>query len=155
MLLLASTFLHVPSESLRKEAHLTGVSRPKNTGQGLLDVGIDRSNSHFKSIGPCFWPQNLCATSHHTLVLVDTFVQWIHAHASGLMVFTKMPNHPDATLLMDALSYERQAEARRTAGAGQPVRPGGVKIMRSDIVPGGIFPDYKLPDHTDTERKLS
>ena len=27
--------------------------------------------------------------------------------------------------------------------------------MRSDIVPGGIFPDYELPDHTGTPRKLS
>jgi hypothetical protein len=27
--------------------------------------------------------------------------------------------------------------------------------MRSDIVPGGTFPDYELPDHTDTPRKLS
>ncbi|MCU1296718.1 MAG: redoxin protein, partial [Acidobacteriaceae bacterium] len=27
--------------------------------------------------------------------------------------------------------------------------------MRSDIVPGGIFPDYKLPDHTGKVRKLS
>jgi peroxiredoxin len=27
--------------------------------------------------------------------------------------------------------------------------------MRSDIVPGGIFPDYELPDHTKTIRKLS
>jgi peroxiredoxin len=27
--------------------------------------------------------------------------------------------------------------------------------MRSDIVPGGVFPDYELPDHTDTLRKLS
>src|SRR6202795_1269825 len=27
--------------------------------------------------------------------------------------------------------------------------------MRSDIVLGGIFPDYQLPDHTDTVRKLS
>ena len=27
--------------------------------------------------------------------------------------------------------------------------------MRSDIVPGGIFPDYELPDHTSTPRKLS
>src|ERR1700678_2024435 len=27
--------------------------------------------------------------------------------------------------------------------------------MRSDIVPGGIFPDYELPDHTSTLRKLS
>jgi peroxiredoxin len=27
--------------------------------------------------------------------------------------------------------------------------------MRSDIVPGGVFPDYELPDHTSTVRKLS
>ena len=27
--------------------------------------------------------------------------------------------------------------------------------MRSDIKPGAVFPDYSLPDHTDTVRKLS
>jgi peroxiredoxin len=27
--------------------------------------------------------------------------------------------------------------------------------MRSNIVPGGIFPDYVLPDHTETPCKLS
>ena len=27
--------------------------------------------------------------------------------------------------------------------------------MRSDIVPGGIFPNYELPDHTGNLRKLS
>jgi peroxiredoxin len=27
--------------------------------------------------------------------------------------------------------------------------------MRSDIRPGGVFPDYLLPDHTNTVRKLS
>jgi peroxiredoxin len=27
--------------------------------------------------------------------------------------------------------------------------------MRSDIVPGGVFPDYELPDHTDTLCRLS
>ena len=27
--------------------------------------------------------------------------------------------------------------------------------MRSDIVPGGVFPDYELPDHTGTRRSLS
>ena len=27
--------------------------------------------------------------------------------------------------------------------------------MRSDIIPGGIFPAYELPDHTNTPRKLS
>ena len=26
--------------------------------------------------------------------------------------------------------------------------------MRSDIVPGAVFPDYSLPDHTDTVRSL-
>ncbi|MCW2690015.1 MAG: redoxin protein [Mycobacterium sp.] len=28
-------------------------------------------------------------------------------------------------------------------------------LMRSDIVPGAVFPDYSLPDHTDTVRSLS
>ena len=27
--------------------------------------------------------------------------------------------------------------------------------MRSDIMPGGVFPDYELPDHTNTMRRLS
>ena len=27
--------------------------------------------------------------------------------------------------------------------------------MRSDIVPGAIFPDYELPDHTGVLRRLS
>ncbi len=27
--------------------------------------------------------------------------------------------------------------------------------MRSDILPGAVFPDYDLPDHTSTSRKLS
>jgi hypothetical protein len=27
--------------------------------------------------------------------------------------------------------------------------------MRSDIKAGGVFPDYALPDHTNTVRKLS
>jgi len=27
--------------------------------------------------------------------------------------------------------------------------------MRSDITPGGVFPDYSLPDHTGTVRTLS
>ncbi len=27
--------------------------------------------------------------------------------------------------------------------------------MRSDIVPGRAFPDYELPDHTGTLRRLS
>src|ERR1700721_3193682 len=32
---------------------------------------------------------------------------------------------------------------------------GQEQIMRSDIVPGGTFPDYELPDHEDVTRKLS
>src|SRR4029453_6793357 len=31
----------------------------------------------------------------------------------------------------------------------------GDQAMRSDIVPGGVFPDYALPDHTGTVRTLS
>ena len=27
--------------------------------------------------------------------------------------------------------------------------------MRADIVPGSVFPDYELTDHTATRRKLS
>ena len=27
--------------------------------------------------------------------------------------------------------------------------------MRHDIAPGSVFPDYELPDHTGTPRKLS
>ncbi len=27
--------------------------------------------------------------------------------------------------------------------------------MRSDLVPGAVFPDYQLPDHTGTPRRLS
>ena len=27
--------------------------------------------------------------------------------------------------------------------------------MRSDIAPGGAFPDYELPDHENLPRKLS
>jgi peroxiredoxin len=34
-------------------------------------------------------------------------------------------------------------------------RNGGVQVMRSEIMPGGIFPDYELPDHTGKACKLS
>jgi len=27
--------------------------------------------------------------------------------------------------------------------------------MRADIIPGGVFPDYALPDHTNIVHKLS
>ncbi len=32
---------------------------------------------------------------------------------------------------------------------------GQEQIMRSDITPGGTFPDYELPDHENVARKLS
>src|SRR5271167_2790318 len=32
---------------------------------------------------------------------------------------------------------------------------GQEQIMRSDITPGGTFPDYELPDHENVRRKLS
>jgi peroxiredoxin len=40
--------------------------------------------------------------------------------------------------------------------SGQKIAPenGGLE-MRSDIVPGAVFPDYELSDHTATHRKLS
>ena len=38
----------------------------------------------------------------------------------------------------------------RRDGPGATMDP-----MRPDIRPGGIFPDYALPDHTGTVRKLS
>src|SRR5438045_9316696 len=28
-------------------------------------------------------------------------------------------------------------------------------VMRADMVPGAVFPDYELPDHTNTRRRLS
>ena len=27
--------------------------------------------------------------------------------------------------------------------------------MRPDLIPGNVFPDYQLPDHTSTPRRLS
>ena len=32
---------------------------------------------------------------------------------------------------------------------------GEVHLMRADIVPGAVFPDYELPDQIGTMRKLS
>ena len=41
-------------------------------------------------------------------------------------------------------------------GGRRPRRPTrGGQSMRSDITPGGVFPDYALPDHTGTVRTLS
>jgi peroxiredoxin len=49
--------------------------------------------------------------------------------------------------------------AAECAGAGADRRAGTglarLVTMRADIVPGGIFPDYELTDHTKTRRKLS
>src|SRR5215813_8079648 len=46
------------------------------------------------------------------------------------------------------------AWASRVAAGPGTSREGG-NSMRSDIIPGGTFPDYALPDHTETVRKLS
>src|SRR5215813_14479661 len=46
------------------------------------------------------------------------------------------------------------AGASRVAAGPGTSREGG-SSMRSDIIPGGTFPDYALPDHTETVRKLS
>ena len=46
-----------------------------------------------------------------------------------------------------ATCQRKRSKARRQGKGGQTVR--------SDIVPGGAFPDYALPDHTGTIRKLS
>jgi hypothetical protein len=39
--------------------------------------------------------------------------------------------------------------------SAQPEDPGSEDPMRSDIVPGGTFPDYELSDHTGRRRALS
>src|SRR3954451_21862704 len=36
-----------------------------------------------------------------------------------------------------------------------PFAPMGGSPMRPDITPGGVFPDYALPDHTGTVRTLN
>jgi hypothetical protein len=35
------------------------------------------------------------------------------------------------------------------------ISPDEVRFMRSDIVPGALFPDYELPDQSGTPHKLS
>jgi hypothetical protein len=37
----------------------------------------------------------------------------------------------------------------------RPIVDGQERIMRSDIAPGGTFPDFELPDHEKLPRKLS
>ena len=41
------------------------------------------------------------------------------------------------------------------AGGDGAAAVNGRPTMRADIVPGGTFPDYELPDHTSTPRRLS
>src|SRR5881275_287040 len=43
----------------------------------------------------------------------------------------------------------------RTCGLGLTKPLEGAVTMRSDIAPGGTFPDYELPDETRTPRRLS
>src|SRR5215471_11188227 len=49
-----------------------------------------------------------------------------------------------------------RAESTSSTVAVEPCHTlrGGHRL-RSDIVPGGVFPDYALPDHTSTVRTLS
>jgi hypothetical protein len=58
------------------------------------------------------------------------------------------PNYRDIRLAFRAVG-----RARRTPGwnPGPRVR----YTMRYDIAPGGTFPEYELPDHTQPIRKLS
>jgi peroxiredoxin len=63
----------------------------------------------------------------HTLVSDDTFVRWRVQEIFGLI----------------------------TAATDISQTPNGGPTMRSDIVPGGVFPDYELPDQTKKLRKLS
>jgi peroxiredoxin len=47
----------------------------------------------------------------------------------------------------------RTGDASYDTGERNPTE--GVNAMRCDIVPGGVFPDYELPDHTKQMRRLS
>ena len=49
----------------------------------------------------------------------------------------------------------RARGAGRGAMLGRSSTTGGSTPMRPDIVPGAAFPDYELPDHTSTPRRLS
>src|SRR4051794_9634132 len=51
---------------------------------------------------------------------------------------------PSACRLNQGVTRARSALDRRQPG-----------LMRSDITPGAVFPDYRLPDHTGTLRSLS
>jgi peroxiredoxin len=64
--------------------------------------------------------------------IADTMVQQIRLCARGLLELDK-PNHGWA------LNYEDKRSLS----------------MRSDVVPGSAFPDYELPDHAGSLRKLS
>src|SRR5262249_40095297 len=44
---------------------------------------------------------------------------------------------------------------RRPAASDRSHRYVSAPAMRSDIAPGGTFPDYQLPDHTKLPRRLS
>src|SRR5215475_826708 len=50
---------------------------------------------------------------------------------------------------------EPEGSKLRWQPTSSAIPEGRSSSMRSDIVPGGVFPDYELPDHTDTPRRLS
>src|SRR5580692_6445193 len=51
--------------------------------------------------------------------------------------------------------YHRALMHRRRPSFSSLLNHGQEHIMRSDIAPGGTFPDYELPDHENLPRKLS
>jgi hypothetical protein len=55
-------------------------------------------------------------------------------------------------VIADAVFDNRPTLIGRQLGDAHPM--GGFH-MRSDIVPGAVFPDYELSDHTAKHRKLS
>src|SRR5262249_6597180 len=63
----------------------------------------------------------------------------------------------EAPLVRVVRRLHRRASRRQDArGGSQGCRaPHGRSPMRSDIVPGAVFPDYELPDHRGKHRMLS
>ena len=88
--------------------------------------------------------------------------------ASGRMRRVTKISNPLLRADMPAAAHHRRVAARpggpprpaRVPASGVHGRDGTasgatVSRMRPDIRPGGVFPDYALPDHTGTVRKLS
>ena len=75
----------------------------------------------------------------------------------SLMVITRI-FQPQVCRLLGTCSFAVSSQTRVSLWIfGRKIfeKNGRNPIMRSDIVPGAIFPDYELPDHTGTRCKLS